>query len=526
MSSKKHSAPGKARPAQEITATQASSPIRNNNNSRPLPHSPRTSQRRMMFSDDDAPSAPAETAQTTQASAETTQAPLSVLPNPEPSAAPDLSETTQDVPTDQDATQDAPTVREASPAPAAATSFAAAVAGKAFYVRPEVREALKTHDALSILDNPKQTTMPYGNNGSISEGHVFVRSYESFKTFLDIDAFLEGCSAMLRLAVMTAQNVVILDRSACGRSTIVFIRELPCKPTFASVNATSPFKGWRKRVRLVRVAPPHSLGLQAPQRVSLGLTLARRFTISGPTAEITKFVTSIRGTLIRPRYFGNECHASIELTDPQANAAKLASLLVAPIEATATSTLSSRMLTVEFAKEVKPEQIHATLAKMQTTLKLHAAITNFRGRLLLDTDASDEALDKISKWTGVKNVRRPFAIASRLTEIATQNDEPEAPEPALPAMRPTMPTLLVSTPLLVLPTAWVMALLQKLGPSSKLLSNDGAQALISTTAAMVEQYDNTIIDDALELHDFARVLADRKIADDRMRASLERAPSA
>ena len=99
-------------------------------------------------------------------------------------------------------------------------------------------------------------------------------------------------------------------------------------------------------------------------------------------------------------------------------------------------------------------------------------------------------------------------------------------DPTLPAERPSQPCLLVQSTQAILPMNWVKQLLANLGPTCKLVSHDGAQALITTTAETAKKLDGVLVNGTLMLFDFSLVLKKREEADLAMRRSLERASPA
>lgn len=410
------------------------------------------------------------------------------------------------------------------PPPPAAQTFAEAATKNTMklYVRPEIRRALKACGGLDVLDDPRQTEVLYGDNASLNAGHAGVRSYTSYRIYADLDAMLEGCSQALRRSIMTASRVVILSRQHCGRDNIVLIKGAAPRANTAGTTAASPFKGWRDRVAFAEVLPAHmDVEVGNLKHYKMDLNLLEPCTISGPTAIVETFLKTHHLARLRPRVFKDETHTCCDLTYDQVKIGQRSGLLIAPLQATATSHLSARMLTVEFSRETDAKGIHAILVKIQNTLKCGAAVTNFRGRLLFETAVSDDMIVVVANFAGVKVVRRPFAATARLGG-ADEQDTPNEGDPLLPAERPNQPCILVQSMYALLPMNWITALLAKLGSTCKLVSHDGAQALITTTAAAAKEMDGAVINDAMLIYDFGSVLKKRAAADEAMNRSLAR----
>lgn len=219
------------------------------------------------------------------------------------------------------------------------------------------------------------------------------------------------------------------------------------------------------------------------------------------------------------------------LTAEQANEMREAGLLLIPMEAITSSVYEQQMALVLFPQSIGHRDIVTVLSRVCQSLDVWAAITSFRGRLLLkegmSTDSVTTCLSSIGlsgKVLGVHpQVEKGWGRHRRSQDEGEDESAPQAHPDTDPAS-----TLLVTSKHGAVPKQVAIQIsiaLSNLVPEQdsreiRVLNCNGKSALIRAPAAHVAKWSNSTVNKTYLLTSFAHVLAVRKQGEEERRVHM------
>lgn len=405
-------------------------------------------------------------------------------------------------------------------APPPPMTYAAAAnqgATQTMKIQPELRAALKSQALLGKLGLEQSATLPYGSQASAADGHQEARSYPTYGNFADISALAEGCSGWLRVAMMRARVAVLVVRTDCSLPSVLLLAGVPSDRALGSQT-----KGWLRRSFVVSQSAPHSLTRQGPTRIIQLPAVAARpvHKLSGKAESVLQFARDFKLRFAQESRFGEELHVIVDLTHEEAMAAIMTYHLLAMEARFVYQTINPElMLTIDFERHINAQRATTIINEIGRQYQAFAAVTSFRGRLLLGAPPGEQLINAIfQKYNGaIKSVRPPFAA----TKPAPAQDTMHADEAVVPDVPVQGPAVLLESDGALPPNYVDLIMHHVLGPNARLLNFDGRTALVAVPADVSSAVDGSLCG-PVRISDFVRVRRDRDDARARMRASLER----
>jgi hypothetical protein len=361
----------------------------------------------------------------------------------------------------------------------------------------------------------KNTHIACGNAQTADEGHAETLAYNTFGCYEDVAATLEGVSTGLRMTMLKAKSVVIVNRTKCGLHSFVLASGVPPATTTARI------AGWQRRITIIAMEPPH----KAETKEDFKIDLSPVYKLSGSRESTTQFAKDHAIKFAHSVTFAKDgqTHCVCDLPPALAHKARINyGLLVMPLTALSGSGVSDKMLSIDFRREVNAQQAHEIMRTLQRKFGGFNAISNFRGRLLLPAPPAADIIEEIENVEGVRVVRRPFVARQNVT------DEDDTAEDVRVPVAPTKGPCLLLAGSAFVPPAWAAAVAKHIAETvagaATVTSCDGRSALIAVTAAQLRRFAGTTVNNGtMHLVDLSVAQGQRKEAQRMLQESLARA---
>ena len=248
------------------------------------------------------------------------------------------------------------------------------------------------------------TEIMKGNTQLAQDGHEGFASYDLMAPFMTTHAAVEAAPSAIKRAMLAAKTCCLIVRDDIGKSTVALMSGVPSAS--ASVALTD------RRVQAFRFRASSS----APRKVLKGTVNIREVTmrVVGSKEDVNAFATAngLRWSFERAFERNGKTQMQVVggLTGEQASAViDQKKLLMIPDACVTADYAYDRMITIDFKREVGPEQAQAFLLEMQREHSCMSTILMFRGRVLMPTAVTHGLIStlKDKHKDVVTNVRCP-----------------------------------------------------------------------------------------------------------------------
>ena len=283
--------------------------------------------------------------------------------------------------------------------------------------------AIRPNEALKNYVPPStDTQMLKGTTDTANAGHTGFASYDLQTPLLTKTASLEAASSAIKRAILTAKTCVLLVRDPVGKSTLAILSGVPPKTVETRMSD--------RRVRIYRL----QAGKNKPTTVRKGSILIREVTmrVVGSKEDVNAFATEagVRWSFARSFERNNktQMHAVGGMTAEQAQLAMTKNILLIPDACVTADYCIERMITVDFKRDVGPEQAQQFMLQFQREHNCMTTILMFRGRILMTDAVTAEQVSALKdKYKNVlANVRCPAlgrVLSNKRPEQRTDDDD-------------------------------------------------------------------------------------------------------